>query len=103
MRHALQSATDSSTSYLALECPMTQARLSDRLSALPLGSVELMSFEGFCSTFGNGVDRAKLDAARVAEEAGCRVSFIGNGSLFAVFSKRQARADVRSSMERPRH
>ncbi len=68
---------------------MTPDQLCERVRAMPLGGVELLTREQFHFTFAaeqtfEGMKRA---ATALAERCGCRIMFVGAEAVFARFTR----------------
>ena len=83
---------------------MRPDELAQHLAALPLGAEETLTKAQFQLLFGKeaGMEAAKLAAADFAEQAGCRILFLGHETLFARITRRQSRDTVQpASRARP--
>ena len=77
---------------------MSQEELQRRLERLDLGDSEMLSRSQFAQLFAAdnaSPDEQKLAAAELGESKGCRVLFTGEETIFAVFTRRQTRHDLR--------
>ena len=77
---------------------MSCEELQRRLERLALGETEVLARDQFGQVFAGGdptLDGQKLAAAELAERFGCRVLFTGEDLLYAVFTRRQRRVELR--------
>jgi hypothetical protein len=78
---------------------MTREDLRRRLRGLVLGETAMLTRSQFAEVFAEGgstaADEQKLAAAELAEGEGCRVLFTGEETIFALFTRRQNRRDLR--------
>jgi hypothetical protein len=69
-----------------------------RLERLALGETEVLTHHQFVEVFAGGsasLDEQKLAAAAFGESAGCRVLFTGEDLIYAIFTRRQRRDELR--------
>jgi hypothetical protein len=72
--------------------------LQRRLERLDLGESEMLSRSQFAQLFaptGSSLDEQKLAAAEFGESKGCRVLFTGEETMYAIFTRRQRRGELR--------
>ena len=77
---------------------MSFDELKRRLEALAYGESEVLSRNQFVQVFGVGgpsPDEQKLAAAELGEGKGCRVLFTGQEAIYAIFTRRQRRRELR--------
>jgi hypothetical protein len=77
---------------------MSAEELERKLEGLTLGETEVLTRPQFDQVFGRGnasPDEQKLAAAELAESKGCRVLFTGEETMYALFTRRQSRHELR--------
>ena len=77
---------------------MSLEELQRRLEGLALGEAEVLTRAQFDQVFGRrnaSPDEQKLAAAELGERKGCRVLFTGQEAIYAIFTRRQRRGELR--------
>ena len=77
---------------------MSLEDLQRKLEELALGEAEVLTRPQFDQVFGRGnasPDEQKLAAAELGESKGCRVLFTGQEAIYAIFTRRQRRGELR--------
>jgi hypothetical protein len=77
---------------------MSLEELQRRLEVLALGEAEMLTRAQFDQVFARGnasPDEQKLAAAALGESKGCRVLFTGQEAIYAIFTRRQRRGELR--------